>query len=76
MNTRYADENFDIKNLTKSEDNGINQFLLESNKKQLEAIFDFYNSNAELLFVSGFLGSGKTQLVRHSFSFLNPETIY
>ena len=75
MNTRYADENFDIKNLTKSLDNGINQFLLESNKKQLDAIFDFYNSNAELLFVSGFLGSGKTQLVRHSFTFLNSEAI-
>ena len=75
MITRFTNEDFDIKYLTKNELSNVNQFLLESNKKQLETILGYYNSDTPLMFVSGFLGSGKTQLVRHSFSFLNPDTI-
>ncbi|MEE3348926.1 MAG: hypothetical protein VZR09_02705 [Candidatus Gastranaerophilaceae bacterium] len=75
MEIRFADENFDIKNLTKSELSGVNQFLLENNKKQLESILNFYNSKTPMLLVNGFLGSGKTQIVNHSLKFLSQETI-
>ena len=75
MEIRFADENFDIKNLTRSELSGVNQFLLENNKKQLENILNFYNSKTPMLLVNGFLGSGKTHIVNHSLKFLSQETI-
>ena len=75
MSIRFTEEQFDIKDLAKSELSGVNQFLLENNKKQLECIFEYYNSNKPLLLVNGFLGSGKTQIVKHSLKFLQQETI-
>ena len=75
MNSRFTDENFDIKDLTKPELSGGNQFLLENSKKSLERLLSFYNNNTPLMLVSGFLGTGKTQIVNHSLKFLNPQAI-
>ena len=75
MKFRFADENFDIKNLTKSELSGVNQFLLDNNKKQLEQLLTFYQNNTPMMLVNGFLGSGKTSIVNHSLNFLSPKTI-
>lgn len=74
METKFT-ENFDTKNLTKTELSGINQFLLENNKKQLEKIYSFYESNTPLMLVNGFMGTGKTQIVNHSLKFLAQNTI-
>ncbi|MBR6099480.1 hypothetical protein IKP85_07010 [bacterium] len=75
MVLRFTDENFDIRNITKTELSGVNQFLLENSKKQLENLLSFYKSSTPLMLVSGFLGTGKTQIVNHSLKFLNSETI-
>lgn len=75
MNAQFTDENFDLKNLTKSEISGINQFLLDNNKKQLTKISEFYMDKTPLLLVNGFLGTGKTQVVNHSLKFLSKPTI-
>ena len=75
MDIRFTDENFDTKNLTKEELSGVNQFLLENNKRQLENIMSFYNSKTPMLLVNGFLGSGKTHIVNHSLKFLSKNTI-
>ena len=75
MNLRFTDENFDIKDLTKPELSGVNQFLLENSKKSLERLLSFYKNNTPLMLVSGFLGTGKTQIVNHSLKFLNPQAI-
>ena len=74
METKFT-ENFDTKNLTKTELSGTNQFLLENNKKQLEKIYSFYESNTPLMLVNGFMGTGKTQIVNHSLKFLAQNTI-
>lgn len=75
MITQFVDENFDYKNLTKTELSGINQFLLENNKKQLEKIYNFYRSKTPLFLVNGFMGTGKTQIINHSLKFLAQNTI-
>ena len=75
MELRFTDENFDIKNLTKSELSGINQFLLDNNKKQLESLLEFYNNQTPLLLVNGFIGTGKTQIVNHSLKFLAQNAV-
>lgn len=53
----------------------INPFLLESNAEHIEKIYNFYKSQTNLLFVSGFLGTGKPKIVDYSTSFLSLETI-
>lgn len=53
----------------------INQFLLENNVAQIEKIYNFYKSNLNLLYVNGFLGTGKAQIVDYTTSFLSVETI-
>jgi len=75
MVVRFTDENFDIKSVAKTEDSGYNVFLIENSKKQLEKIFDFYNSESPLLLVSGFMGTGKTHVVDYSLSFLDKKVI-
>ena len=75
MEFRFTDENFDIKNLTNTELSGVNQFLLENNRNQLENLLSFYKSKECLMLVNGFIGVGKTQVVHHSFNFLSPKTL-
>lgn len=53
----------------------INPFLLESNAEHIEKIYNFYKSPTNLLYVSGFLGTGKPKIVDYSTSFLSTETI-
>ena len=47
------------KDLLSQKSYDINSFLLENNKDQLEKIYDFYNGDAKLMYVNGFLGTGK-----------------
>ncbi len=75
MAISFIRENTDTKNLNKIEESEINPILAENNKKQLEKIFEFYQGNKPLLLVSGFMGTGKTQVVNHSFNFLNENAI-
>jgi len=53
----------------------INPFLLENNTSQIEQIYNFYKSNVNLLYINGFLGTGKAKLVDYSLSFLSRDTI-
>lgn len=53
----------------------INSFLLENNTSQLEEIYNFYKSNVNLLFVNGFQGTGKAEIINYSTAFLSSETI-
>jgi len=65
----------DKKELLKQEKKSLNQFLLENNWSQLENIYDFYRNDNDLLFVNGFMGTGKLQIVDYSFSFLSQDAI-
>lgn len=54
---------------------GINQFLIENNLTQIEKIVKFFNSDAPLLLVSGFMGTGKVMVVNQALSFLDESVI-
>jgi len=53
----------------------FNKFLLENNSSQVEKIYDFFKGNINLLYVNGFLGTGKASVVEYSTAFLSEETI-
>ena len=63
------------KDLLKQNSEVIDPFVLENNKENLENIYDFYGSEKPILFVNGFMGTGKKQVVNYSLNFLSKETI-
>ncbi len=73
MEYKFIEEIVDKKDLLKSEVQ--NPFLLENNQTQIENIINFLRSEKSLLLVSGFLGTGKSAIVKHCLSFCTSETI-
>lgn len=63
------------KDLLKQNSETIDPFLLENNKENLENIYDFYGSETPILFVNGFMGTGKKAVVNYSLNFLSKESI-
>ncbi|MDD3435883.1 MAG: hypothetical protein PHC64_01895 [Candidatus Gastranaerophilales bacterium] len=75
MQYQFLNIFLDQKELLKQAKIGINTFLLENNASQLEKIYNFYKSGINLLYVNGFLGAGKAQIVNYSTNFLSADTI-
>lgn len=75
MEYRFLNIFLDQNELLVQSGKNINPFLLENNSSQLEKIYDFYKSNINLLYVNGFLGTGKAEIVNYSTAFLSAETI-
>lgn len=75
MQYKFLNIFLDKKELLAQAKKVINTFLLENNSVQIEKIYDFYKSNINLLYVNGFLGTGKAEIINYSTSFLAPETI-
>lgn len=65
----------DKKELFNQDTRAINPFLLENNRNQIEKLYDYYKSDADLLWINGFLGTGKVQIVNYSLAFLSPDVI-
>lgn len=57
------------------ETNGNDSILLENNKGQIEKILDFLNSSNSVLLVTGFLGTGKTTVVKSCMNALGEDTV-
>lgn len=75
MQYKFLNIFLDPKELLTQAKGKINPFLLENNAAQIEKIYNFYKSNVNLLYVNGFLGTGKAQIVDYTTSFLSTETI-
>lgn len=75
MNYQFLNIFLNQKELLNQSENEINHFLIENNASQIEKLYDFYKSNANLLYVNGFLGTGKAEITNYSTAFLSTETI-
>lgn len=53
----------------------IDPFLLENNSAQIEKIYNFYKGSVNLLYVNGFMGTGKARIVDYTTAFLSQEAI-
>ncbi len=74
MNKSFINSDIDIVNLIKQNPDK-KQFLYENNIKQILEIKDFMMSNEKMLFISGFMGTGKSSITDKVFSYLNEQTI-
>lgn len=77
MRMQYKFLNFflDKKDLLSLNNEMIDPILIENNAQQLDDIYEFYKNERPILYVNGFLGTGKVQLVNYSENFLSDETI-
>ena len=75
MEYSFVNKELDRKLLASYEISGINRFLLENNTKQTDLIYKFLEGQTKLFLINGFLGTGKTSLIEHVLSFLNPNSI-
>lgn len=75
MQYKFLNIFLDPKELLAQSKTSIDPFLLENNANQIQKIYEFYKSNINLLYVNGFLGTGKAKVVKYSLAFLSAETI-
>ncbi len=75
MQYKFLNFYLDKKDLLTQNNEMIDPILIENNAQQLEDIYEFYKNERPILFVNGFLGTGKVQLINYSTKFLSNETI-
>ncbi len=75
MQYKFLNFFLDKKDLLTQNNEMIDPILIENNAQQLEDIYEFYKNERPILFVNGFLGTGKVQLINYSTNFLSNETI-
>lgn len=77
MRMQYKFLNFflDKKDLLTLNNEMIDPILIENNEQQLNDVYEFYKNERPILYVNGFLGTGKVQLINYSTNFLSEDTI-
>ena len=53
----------------------INKFLLKNDFAEILKVLNFFNSEGKLLYVHGFLGTGKRQVINYAADFLKKDVI-
>lgn len=74
---KYKFENIflDEKELMSLNSEMIDPILIENNKSQLKEVYEFYKNEHPILYVNGFLGTGKVQLINYSLNFLSQDAV-
>lgn len=75
MQYTFLNTFLDQKELLKQPRGNTNLFLLENSTFQIESLYNFYKGNINLLYVNGFLGTRKAEIVKYSTNFLSKDTI-
>lgn len=70
----FINNSIDKKAIQK-QDIGINPILIENNVNKVENILEFLQTPTPLLLVNGFMGTGKSKVVKQAISFLNEDVI-
>ena len=75
MQYKFLNLFLDKKDILSQNNEMIDSVLIENNASQLNDIYEFYKNERPILYVNGFLGTGKLQLINYSTNFLSEETI-
>ena len=75
MKYKFIKENITAQNLLDLEQDPNNAILLENNIAQIEKILNFFKNDNSVLLTTGFMGTGKTAVVRHCLHALSEETL-
>lgn len=74
---KYKFENIflDEKELLSLNNEMIDPILIENDKSQIQEVYEFYKNEHPILYVNGFLGTGKVQLINYTLNFLSQEAV-
>lgn len=75
MDYNFLDSFIDTENLNLPESRLINRFLLKNNYAEIIKALDFFNTESTLLYIHGFLGTGKRQFINYISEFLSKDVI-
>lgn len=75
MDYNYLDRNFDVNSGVLPNSDKINLFLKKNNESELKKGLEFISSNEILLYIHGFLGTGKRQFINYLSEFFDSEVI-
>lgn len=75
MKYQFLNFALDEKDLYNQDSSMIDPILIQNNKTQIGNIYEFYKNDNPILFINGFMGTGKIQLVNYSLNFLSDETV-
>ena len=75
MKYQFLKDDITAENLTTNIIEPKDQILLENNKTQISKVLNFLTSDTSILLATGFLGTGKTEIIKHCLNALNEETI-
>lgn len=75
MNDYFLSSGIDYDTIVTSVNNSNFQILAENNKDEIEKIIKFFSSDKSLLVVSGFMGTGKTEIIKNITSQIDKNTL-
>ena len=75
MQYKFLNIFLDKKDILSQNNEMIDPVLIENNASQLGDIYEFYKNERPIMYVNGFLGTGKVQLINYSTNFLSDDTI-
>lgn len=75
MKYRFLQENIIADTIIEKASDTATSILLENNRGQISKILDFFNSENSLLLATGFLGTGKTSVIKHCLETLNEDAV-
>ncbi len=75
MDYSFLNSSFDIENINLPESECINKFLLKNNYAEIMKAVEFLSSEENMLYVHGFLGTGKRQFINYISELLSKDVI-
>jgi len=75
MDYSFLNSSFDTDNFNLPDSGCINSFLLKNNYAEIVKAVEFLSSEEDMLYVHGFLGTGKRQFINYITEFLNEDVI-
>lgn len=75
MKYDFLDKSIDTENIILPESDKINKYLLKSNQSEIIKSIDFLASDDKFLYIHGFLGTGKRQIINYVAEFTDKNVI-
>lgn len=75
MDYNFLDSNIDLQEITLHDSDKINPFVKKNCEKDIIKAIEFLNSEEKLLYVHGFMGTGKRQLINYLTDFFDKDVI-
>ena len=75
MEYKYLDSSYNKDDITLPSSDKIDRFLLKNNSADVTKCLDFFKSDGRILYIHGFMGTGKRQFINYLTEFLNKDII-